>query len=515
MQDMAELQQENAQLKDQVGHLQSYVEQLEQALILMRQHRFGPSSEKGSGQQVLIFNEAEAEAGLGSVTDTESDGSEGGEEGKAVAVAGYTRRKKGRKPLPESLPRVDVIHDLDEMEKTCAVHGVALEAAGEKISEQLDIIPATVQVLRHIRKQYSCPCCENGMVTATKPTDPVPKSQASPGTLAAIGVYKYVDGLPLYRQVEMLKRIGIELDRGTMANWMIKGGVLIQPLINLLRDHLLTQSLIHVDETKVQVLKELGKTAESPSYMWVQASAQGADRPVILFDYDPTRSGSVPQRLLQDYGDALMVDGYDGYDAVCRNPEITRLGCWAHARRKFVEAGKVVGKKKGKSAKTDYALKLIGKLYKIEKNAKEVSPEERYRRRQALSKPIIDKLHEWLMAIQPTVPPKLALGKALTYLHNQWPRLIRYLDDGSYPIDNNCVENAIRPFVIGRKGWLFSTSVDGAKASANLYSLVETAKANGLNPYEYLKRVFTDLPNAGTVEEIEALLPWNFSSASQ
>jgi len=209
MQSTVELEQENSQLKEalaaresQVDHLKSYVEQLEQALIVMRRHRFGPSSEKSSGQQVLIFNEAEAsEPEAQNEADTESGAEEASDN---VAVAGYSRSKKGRKPLPESLPRIDVVHDLPESEKRCAVHGVVLEAAGEKISEQLDIIPATVQVLRHIRKQYSCPCCENGMVTATKPTDPIPKSQASSGTLAAIGVYQYVDGLPLYRQVEML-----------------------------------------------------------------------------------------------------------------------------------------------------------------------------------------------------------------------------------------------------------------------------------------------------------------------
>jgi transposase len=512
MQNVAELQQEIEQLKaevtahdSQIIHLKSYIEQLEQALILSRVQRFGPSSEKDAAKQILLFNEAEASA-------DSLDGDAAADDSEVLNIAGHSRRKRGRKPLPESLPRVYVIHDLPEADKVCAVHGVALEVAGEKTSEQLDIVPATVQVLRHIRKQYTCPCCDNGMVTAQKPTDPIPKSNASPGTLAAIGVYKYVDGLPLYRQVEMLRRIGIDLDRGTMANWMIKGGVLVQPLINLLRDQLLSESIVHLDETPVQVLKEPGKSAQSQSYMWVQASTSGAKAPVILFDYDTSRSGSVPKRLLPDYSGAIMVDGYDGYDAVCRQGQVDRLGCWAHARRKFVEAGKVG---KSKSTKSDYALKLIGILYKIERDIKDLSPEARYRQRLDRAKPIIDKLHEWLVKTRPTVPPKLALGQALQYLHNQWPRLIRYLEDGAYPIDNNRVENAIRPFVIGRKGWLFSTSVDGAKASANLYSLVETAKANGLNPYAYLKQVFTDLPNTETVEEIEALLPWHVSGSSQ
>ena len=511
MLNVAEIQQENAALKGQVTHLQSYIEQLEQALIASRQQRFGPSSEKHPGQQLLIFNEAEESA---AALEAESLDADEDVDPAVIPVAGHTRKKKGRKPLPEALPRIDVIHDLPESEKICSVHGVTLEAVGEKTSEQLDIIPATVQVLRHIRKQYTCPCCENGMVTAAKLKDPIPKSQASPGTLAAIGVYKYADGLPLYRQVSMLNRIGIDLERGTMAQWMIKSGELIQPLINLLRDSLLDEAVIHVDETPVQVLRESGKSAQSQSYMWVQASGVYSAKPVILFDYDPSRSGQVPKRLLQDYRGVIMVDGYEGYDGVCRHGEIKRLGCFAHARRKFVEAGKVAGKK-GKSAKSDYALKLIGKLYRIEREAKNLSSAARYQMRQDQAWPIIDKLYEWLIKTRPTVPPKLALGKALTSLHNQWPRLIRYLDDGIYPMDNNRAENATRPFVIGRKAWLFSTSVEGAKASANLYSLIETVKANNQNPYTYLKRIFTDLPNAETVEDIEALLPWNITLVSQ
>ena len=516
MQNVTELHQQNTQLKDalaakecQVTHLQSYIEQLEQALITSRQQRFGSASEQHPGQQ-LIFNEAEEMAVA--LESTDVDGTD--PDSAVITIAAHSRQKKGRKPLPATLPRIDVIHDLPETEKVCTVHRIALIEAGEKINEQLDIIPATVQVLRHIRKQYICPCCDNGMVTAAKPIDPIPKSQASPGTLAAIGVYKYADGLPLYRQVSMLTRIGIDLDRGTMAQWMIKGGVLIQPLINLLRDSLLTEFLLHLDETPVQVLREPGKTAQSQSYMWVQASNIHADKPVILFDYDPGRSSEVPKRLLTDYRGAIMVDGYEGYDPVCRAGPITRLGCWAHARRKFVEAGKVAGKK-GKTAKSDYALKLIGKLYKIERDSKELSTEARRQVRQEQSRPIIDKLYEWMIKTRPTVPPKLALGKALQYLHNQWPRLIRYLEYGSYPIDNNRAENAIRPFVIGRKAWMFATSVEGAKASANWYSLIETVKANNQNPYTYLKHVFAELPNAEMVEEFEALLPWNIVLESQ
>lgn len=285
---------------------------------------------------------------------------------------------------------------------------------------------------------------------------------------------------------------------------MVKCGALVQPLINLLHDKLLEQSVIHMDETPLQVLNEPGKTAQSQSYMWVQAVT--GSQPVRLFHYSPTRSQAVPLARLSDSLQAVMVDGYEGYNKAFVEYGIARLGCWAHARRKFVEAQKL--QPKGKTGRADQALALIQKLYRIEAATKDLPPDERYRTRQQEAQPLIDKLHEWLQKTVEQVPPKAALGKALAYLHHQWPRLVRYLEDGRYPIDNNPAENAIRPFAIGRKNWLFANSQKGAHASANLYSLIETAKANHLNPHQYLLRVFTDLPNAQTLEDIEALLPW-------
>ena len=226
----------------------------------------------------------------------------------------------------------------------------------------------------------------------------------------------------------------------------------------------------------------------------------------------PTRSGTVAAELLQDYSQALMVDGYQGYQPVCTQNQIQRQGCWAHARRKFMDAQKIQAK--GKVGKADQAIAFIGKLYAIEKNIKELPTDKRYEIRQKESKPIVDKIKIWMDKSIANVPPKMALGKALYYLHEQWPRLIRYLDDGTNPIDNNLAENAIRPFTLGRKNWLFSNSQVGAKASAHLYSLTETAKANGINPYDYLNSVFTDLPNAVTVMDIEKLLPWNYKAST-
>lgn len=509
MQTLAKLHSENTLLKGQLAsqhqshHAEldsknSYIQQLEQYIKTLRQKQFGTSSEKSSIDQLGLFNEAELSDRTDD-TDTEQP--------KSTPVAAHTRTKRPRISIPADLPREDIIHDLPDDQKVCPHDGTALKAIGEETHEQLDIIPAQVKVLRHIRKKYACPCCERYLITANKPKQPIEKSIASPGLLAYVAINKYVDALPLYRQSEIFKRLGIELDRTNLANWMIKSGELIQPLINLLQDRLLEQAALHMDETPVQVLNEPGKSAQRQSYMWVLASTQQHRSPAVLFHYADTRSGDIPKQQLAGYCGALMVDGYEGYQGACDQQQLTRLGCWAHARRKFVEAQRQ--QPKGKTGKADQAIAFIQKLYAIEKRSKELPPDERHPLRQRHAKPVIDKLHQWLQKSLPTTPPKSSLGKALTYLHNQWPRLIGYLDDGQYPIDNNRAENAIRPFVIGRKNWLFSASVKGAQASANLYSLIETAKANGLEPYQYLREVFTELPQAETVEQIEKLLPWN------
>ena len=309
--------------------------------------------------------------------------------------------------------------------------------------------------------------------------------------------------------LQQLKRIGIELPRATLATWMVRAGAMVQPLINLLRERMLDYPVLAMDETRLQVLKEPGRAAQSQSYLWVQRGGP-PDRPVVLFDYDASRAQSVPIRLLAEYAGFLQTDGYEGYAKACADNGITALGCWAHARRKFDEALKAQGKgrkSKDKSSLAAQALKQIQLLYQIERKAKHRSADERLAIRQAQSQPVLDALHAWLQTHQPLVPPQSALGKAMAYLHNQWDKLVVYVTDGRLAIDNNATENAIRPFVIGRKNFLFCDTVAGALASANLYSLIESAKANGIEPYGYLTSVFTALPNATTVEDIEALLP--------
>jgi len=507
MQTRQELEQENARIREQLLAHQAtieskdgLIEQLKEALILARQRQFAKFNESLRSFQGELFDEAEIDAALDDNSSLQSQDHEG------IEVPAHTRKLHGRKPLPAELPRIDVVHDLAEHEKVCG-KGNKRKLIGEKTSEQLDIIPMKIQVIRHIRKQYVCDCCEGEIKLAKKPKQAINKSQASSGLLSYIAVSKYADSLPLYRQNQIFKRFEIDINRSTLANWMIRCGELVQPLINRLEESLLTASYVHMDETPVQVLNEAGKRAQSKSYMWVRSGAppdgQGQIR---LFDYDPGRSSAVPSRLLAGYQGALMVDGYEGYEAVCQAQNLTRLGCWVHARRKFVEAGKA---SKKKTTQASYAIKLIGKLYQLEKQIKDEPLHIRYEQRQSRSKPIIDQLRKWLKETLPKVPPKTALGKALYYLDHQWPRLMAYLQDGCYPMDNNDAENAIRPFVVGRKNWLFSQSVAGAKASANLYSMIETAKVNDLEPYAYLKQIFDTIPNAQSFDDIDQLLPWN------
>lgn len=484
-------------LTETISHQKQYILQLEEFIRHGRRQQFGASSEQLSDLQPSLFDEPEVASDDATISVDETQ--------EAEVVPEAKPARKPRKPfrIPPELPRVEIIHDLPESEKVCPHDGTALKHIDSEILEQLDIIPARVQVLRHIRYTYACPCCDQHMMTAQKPKQPIEKSMASPRMLATIATQKYVDGMPLYRQEQLFARLGLELDRTTQANWMVKCGKLIQPLINLIHEQMLEQPVLHMDETRVQVLDEPGKSPQSQSYMWVMRSVE---RPAVLFHYSPTRSSEVPKQLLDDYHGALMVDGYEGYSAVCAGPSITRLGCWAHARRGFVDAKKAYGL--GRTGKADEALAHIQALYRIEQNAKDKQPEERLALRREQATPVIAALKQWLDTNINRIAPKSLLGKAMHYLNHQWPRLTRYLEDGHFPIDNNPAENAIRPFVIGRKNWLFSASQRGADASANLYSLIETAKANALEPHAYLTHVFTALPNAHTLLDIETLLPW-------
>jgi transposase len=478
---------------------------LREYIRLLKHQRFGRTSEQSSDAQVRLFNEAESTA----------DAAEREEAEAAIPVAAHTRTPRGRKPLPAWIPRVEILHDLPEDQKRCTDDGAALERIGEEVSEQLEFVPAKLRVLRHVRPKYACPACKTGIHTAALPPQPIPKSLASPTLLAHIAVSKYADGLPLYRQEAMFRRLGIELPRASLASWMVKTGELVQPLVNLLRDDLLASGFVQCDETRFQVLKEPDKPATSQSYLWVQ---HAPETKIVLYDYDPSRSAEVPKRLFAGFAGFLQTDGYEGYGALGHEPGIRHVGCWAHARRKFDEALKAQtsNARKQRTLKQSKALQGLGwiqKLYQIERQAKELPPDERQRIREERSRPVIEKLRVWLSDAIPRVPPQSLTGKALAYLDSQWPKLVRVLDDGRIPLDTNAVENAIRPFVVGRKNWLFADTVRGAEASANLYSVIETAKRSGLEPFAYLRHVLAELPRATTLEEVEALLPRNVDRA--
>ena len=329
----------NEQLTTENQRYKVQVLTLTEQLNLALARRYAASSEKCSPNQICMFDEAEldGEAAAGRDADTEADDD-------GIMVAAHKRKKRGRKPLPDHLPRIDVIHELSESERRCDHDGRLLTEIDEVISEQLDIIPAQIQVLRHIRKKYACDCGQC-IKTAPLPAQPIPKSLASPGLLAHITVSKYQDALPLYRQETILQRIGVELPRATLANWMIRAGTLIQPLINLLQDRLLSYDILQMDETTVQVLKESGRRAQSKSYLWLQRGGP-PEHPVVLYHYDPGRGAGVARRLLEGFKGYLQTDGYDGYNAVVATNRLIHVGCMAHARRRFSDAVKAQGKNK-------------------------------------------------------------------------------------------------------------------------------------------------------------------------
>ena len=474
-------------------------------------HRlFAAKSEarENPAQRDLFLNEAEALAPQGSPIAEEALP-------EAVAVASHSRTKRGRRPLDPHLPREIMRHELPEAERVCTHDGARLVEIGAVISEQLDIIPQQVRVIQHQRIKYACPCCDDSIRVTPAPARIIPKGLLTEAALAWIVTAKYQDSLPLYRQAALLGRFGGDLSRTTLAASMVRVGQAVQPVINLLRDHLLESDLILGDETVIQVLKESGRAAQSKSYLWAQMTGSGP--PIRLFSYTPGRSGEHAKTLYQGIrsGVALMSDGYEVYNTIAATHGAIHLGCWAHARRYFVEAEAVLPKAaRGPEQLATQFIAAIGDLYVIEAKAKALSTEQRAQMRQQLSQPVLVKIEGLLVQHLHTVVPGSLLGKALHYLSSQWPKLTRFVENGAWPIDNNRCENAIRPFVVGRRNWLFCDTVAGAHASANLYSLIETCKANDIEPYVYLIELFRQLPRAKTVEDFEALLPWHLSKST-
>jgi len=433
---------------------------------------------------------------------------------RPVSVPSHDRKKPGRKPLPPDLPRFDVVHDIPDEDKVCAC-GCEMEAFDEEVTEQLDIEPAKAKVWRHIRLKYACPHCvasangEPSVEIAPPPAQLIPKSIAAPGLLAHIFTAKFADALPFYRQETQFKRLGIELSRASMGNWAIKIAQKCMPMRTFLVEELLTSPVIQIDETGHQVLNEPGRPNKRKSFMWV-ARGVPPGRPIILFTYQETRSSEFPCSLLADYTGYVQTDGYSGYDFLDRKEGVVHLACWAHARRKFVNVIKARGKqRRGKPSHADTALDFIHDLYRIEKSARKqsITDDALLERRQSEAIPILTKMKAWLDAWVDKIPPKSLLGKAIHYALKNWSRLIRYVEAPYLSMDNNHTENAIRPFVVGRKNWLFSGSPEGAEASALFFTLIETAKANGWEPYAYLRFMLLGLLEAETDDAVRALLP--------
>jgi transposase len=493
-------------LSEKVALQQIRNDQLMELLAKMQKSVYGQSSEKSryvldedNGQESL-FNEAESETN-----------SKAAEPTTETLIAEHTRKpKRTKEELAESLPVVEVICDLPEEERICDICGGELRYLGkEHVRDELEIIPAQVRVLRYIRYNYVCKDCETETGEASILKAPVPKpvmkrSLASPSSVAHVLYQKYVNGMPLYRQEKDWANQGVTLSRATLANWIIRPSHdWLEPLYAVMKHSLLVQPIIHADETVVQVLKEDGKKPSSESRMWVYCSGKDTPQPVVLFEYQPSRSGQHARRFLDGFKGYLQTDGYSGYNAV---PDVVHCGCWAHLRRKFEEAVPKTENKTGSRAVE--GLQYCNQLFRLEKEWGGLTAEDRYIQRQEKAKPILDAYWSWIETVNPLAGCNLA--KAITYSHNQKEALNAFLLDGRVEISNNRAENAIRPFVTGRKNWLFSDTKHGAVASATVYSMIETAKANGLNPYMYLVHLLTQLPNLNELTPIALMpfLPW-------
>ncbi len=488
----------SAQKDVRIDHLSQQYQQILEQFRLAQQRQFGKSSEV-SLNQLGLFNETEQTI--------EEDDPEAEQE-----LISYTRKKPKRKPLPKDLPRETIVHDIADEDKHCDCCGHELHCMGEETSEQLEFIPASIKVIEHIRPKYSCRHCEQqGTDVAIKiapvPPTPIPKSIATASLLSQIITSKYQYALPLYRQEQMFKQYGIELSRKTMADWMIRCSELLVPIYQRLKTIQLQQSVINADETPLKVIHE----DKNRCYMWVYCTGSDSlpdktvtkDPPpnIVLYDYQNSRAGRCARDYLDGYQGYLQVDGYAGY----AQTGATLVGCFAHARRKFIEVQKI--QVKGKTGKADWAISHIRKLYRIESEIKDKGPAEKQALRLEKAKPLLNQFKAWLDKSALQVPPKSAVGKAIAYSLGQWSKLERYIENGNLQIDNNRAERAIKPFVIGRKNWLFANTANGAQASAMLYSLIETAKANGLTPFDYLQHLLTEIPREP--EDIERLLPWN------
>jgi transposase len=481
-------------LEESRSHLESENQWLREQLASLKRAQFGKKSERWESTEQLVFNEVEAEA-----KNPEPDADESADD-ETIDVPAHKKKRGHRRPLPENLPREVEKIEL-KSEELFDVDGNPLKIIGWEKSEKLKYEPAKMSVLEIHRAKYGV---DSGDYVKTAPPAPsiIPKGLATPELLAAIAVAKFADGLPLYRMEEIFKRQGVDLSRTTMARWMVAVAEALTPIWNVLADRWRDSFYVACDETNIQVLKENGRKAEDKSWMIVRATPHGPKK-VVLFDYSPSRSQNKMMELIEDYQGYLQVDGLNSYDKIAKSIGITRLGCNMHARRRF-ESAAVDGAKSGKSLGAE-GMKFYKDLYDIEEEIRDKSPDVRFIARDEKARPIFEKMKEWVEANKPKVPTKSKIGGAFNYFLNEYEYLTGYLKDGRLEMDNGFTERAIRKFAIGRNNWMFSDTVDGAKASALLYSLVITAKVNGVNPYAAMVKLCAHVPTASCIEDYERL----------
>ena len=483
------------------AELEKQVQWLMERMRLTRQKRFGSSSEKSEYDQLDFFNEAEATADEEPV------------ESETTKVREHSRKKppQSREIMPQGLPEEIIEHTLPENGRACPACGGDLYVMGKEERRELKLIPAKAVSVRHIRYVYSCRCCEREgcdvPVLKAEMGEPVLKgSIASPEAVAHIMAQKYVMGVPLYRQEQEYTRLGLGLTRQTMSNWVVKSAEQwLAPVYEALKARLVSGQVLHADETQLQVLHEEGKAAQSKSYMWMYRTSGDASRAIVLYEYQPDRKKKRPEEFLKGFKGYLHADGYSGYHDL--PVEIKVVGCWAHARRKFDEALKGLKPQDQEGSKALVGKRYCDRLFEIEREIRELSPEEKFKHRQERAMPLLDEFKQWMHIS--AVAPKSLTGNAVGYVLGQWPYLRRYLEDGRLEISNNRAERSIKPFVIDRKNFLFANTARGARASAVTFSLIETAKENNLNPCEYLANIFRRAPNLDLTdpEQINTLLP--------
>ena len=490
-------------------NMQAQIQWLMEQLRLSRQKRFGASSEQTSEdameQLSLLFNEVEVYADQ---TAKEDDNS--------VAVAAHKRHRKHEytlDELPENIPVEVVEHRLPAEELVCPKCGDTMTEIGKDVRRRLKLVPVKAVVVEDWYYTYACRSCERentetAVVKADREPNFIPGSFATPEAVAHLAVQKFVMGSPLYRQEQELKRQGIPLSRQTVSNWLLWSAEhLLAPVYDQLHEELLKRDVLHADETTLQVLHEPGKTAQSNSYMWLYRTSGDTNQPIVLYEYQPGRGACHPKTFLDGFKGYLHTDGYSGYH--CLPNEIIVAGCWAHARRKFDEAIKSLPKGKAKNSSAAQGLAYCNLLFKIEEGLAGLSPEQRYDQRLKQAKPVLDAMLAWVNTR--AAAPKSTLGKALSYLKEQWPYLLNYLKDGRLELSNNRAERSIKPFVIDRKNFLFANTPSGAKSSAVIFSLIQTATENGLDPYRYLTWLLSSAGEMDLAQSQNAwlLLPWN------